>query len=248
MRAVDDRRGTRAHDGAAVHDREDGRNLEGARDDRGVGGAAAHLGHDAGDVVLVDRRGHGRGEVVHHDDGRRRERGEVDDLLAQELAEEPRADVGDVGRAQAEHLVVHGEEHVLEHGARLDEGLLGADAVIDEAVDLVGETGILGHGDVADHDLGLVLAHGLLHVLGLGLGLLAEGAQGELVALALGGALILGDGDRLERKVGLDRHDHGTDADALGCVDSLEHCVSSLRASCAGQLGTQVPGKAPALT
>ena len=58
--------------------------------------------------------------------------------------------------------------------------------------DLIREAGVLGHGDVADHDLGLVLAHGLLHVLGLGFGLLAEGTKGELVALALGGALILG--------------------------------------------------------
>ena len=76
---------------------------------------------------------------------------------------------------------------------------------------------------MAAHDLGLGLAHGLLHVVGLGLGLLAE--DGERVRVAL----LLGSGVRnlvrLEGQVGLDGDHDVADADALRCVDTLVHVI-----------------------
>ena len=38
--------------------------------------------------------------------------GQVNDLDAEELGEDAGADVGDIGRTQTEHLVIHGQEHV----------------------------------------------------------------------------------------------------------------------------------------
>ena len=83
--------------------------------------AATGLGDNAGNVSLIDRGGHGRRKVVHDNDGVLGQDGEVDDLLAQQLGQNTGADVGDVGRAQTEHLVVHGQEHVLEHGRGVHE-------------------------------------------------------------------------------------------------------------------------------
>ena len=206
---------------AGVEDREHRRNLERAADDGGMRGAAADLGDDADDVLLVDGGRHGRGEVMHDNDAAGRKDGEVDDLAAEELGQDAGADVGDVGGTKAEHLVVHGKEHVLEHRARLDEGLLGAGAAVDGGGDAVGHAGILGEHDVAAHDLGLVLAHGDLHAVGLGLGLGAEGVEGGLVASLLGGGVL--NRVRLKRQVGLGGDNDGTDTDALGCVNSLVH-------------------------
>ena len=74
---------------------------------------------------------------------------------------------------------------------------------------------------MAGHDLGLGLADGDLHVVGLRLGLLAEDGQRGLVALLLGGGVrhLVG----LERQVGVDGDHDGADADALRSVDSLVH-------------------------
>ncbi len=163
---------------------------------------------------------------MHDDDGVLGQDGEVDDLDTQQLGEDAGADVGDVGGAEAEHLIVHGEEHVLEHGGSVHQGLLGASAAIDGAVDRVSHARILGEDDVTGHDLGLVLTHSDLHVVGLGLGLLAEEGQSSLVALLLGGGV--GHLAGLEGQVGIDGHHDGTDADALRSVNSLVHYVSSL--------------------
>ena len=213
---------------AAVGDRKDSRDLECAGDNRGVRRAATGLGDDAGDVSLVDRGGHGRRKVVHDNDGVLGQDGEVDDLLAQQLGQNTGADVGDVGRAQAEHLVVHSQEHVLEHGRGVHERLLSAGAAIDGGVDGIGHTRILSQDDVSAHDLGLGLAHRLLHVVGLSLGLLAEDRKSSLIALLLGSRI--GNLVRFKRQVGIDGDHDGADTDALGCVDSLIHSHSSLRA------------------
>ena len=165
---------------------------------------------------------------MHDNDGVLGQDGEVDDLLAQQLGQNTGADVGDVGRAQAEHLVVHSQEHVLEHGRGVHECLLGAGAAVDGGVDGIGHTRILSQDDVSAHDLSLGLAHRLLHVVGLSLGLLAEDRKSGLIALLLG--CRIGDLVRLKRQVGIDGDHDSADTDALGCVDSLIHSHSSLRA------------------
>ena len=227
LATVDDDSHTVAQRRAAVGDRKDGRNLEGARNDRGVRRAATGLGDDTGNVSLVNRGGHGRREVMHDNDGVLGQDGEVDDLLAQQLGKNTGADVGDVGRAQTEHLVIHGQEHVLEHGRSVHECLLGASAGVDGGVDAIGHARILSQDDVSAHDLGLGLAHRLLHVVGLSLGLLAEDRKSGLIALLLG--CRIGNLVRLKRQVGIDGDHDGADTDALGCVDSLIHSHSSLR-------------------
>lgn len=121
LAAVDDNGHAVAQCGAAVGDRKDSRDLEGSRNDRGVRRAATGLGDDTGNVGLIDRGGHGRREVVHDNDSVLGQDGEVDDLLAQQLGQNTGADVGDVSRAKTEHLVVHGQEHVLEHGRGVHE-------------------------------------------------------------------------------------------------------------------------------
>ena len=78
------------------------------------------------------------------------------------------------------------------------------------------------------HDLGLGLAHRLLHVVGLSLGLLAEDRKSGLIALLL--CCRISNLVRLKRQVGIDGDHNGADSDALGCVDSLIHSHSSLRA------------------
>ena len=227
LATVDDNGHAVAQRGAAVGNRKDSRDLEGTRDDRGVRRAATGLGDDTGNVGLIDRGGHGRREVVHDNDGVLGQDGEVDDLLAQQLGQNTGADVGDVGRAQTEHLVVHGQEHVLEHGRGVHERLLGAGAAVNGGVDGVSHARILSQDNVSAHDLGLGLAHRLLHVVGLSLGLLAEDRKSGLIALLLGSRI--GNRVRLKRQVGIDGDHDGADTDALGCVDSLIHSHSSLR-------------------
>ena len=165
---------------------------------------------------------------MHDNDGVLGQDGEVNDLLAQQLGQNTGTDVGDVGRAQTEHLVVHGQEHVLKHGRGVHECLLSAGAAVDGGVDGVGHARILSQDDVSAHDLGLGLAHRLLHVVGLSLGLLAEDRKSGLIALLLGSRI--GNLMRLKRQVGIDGDHDGADTDALGCVDSLIHSHSSLRA------------------
>ncbi len=158
---------------------------------------------------------------MNDDDGALGKDGEVDDLDAQQLGEDAGADIGDIGSTQAEHLVVHGQEHVLEHGAGVDEGLLGAGAAVDGAVDAIGHARILREDDVAEHDLGLGLAHGDLHMIGLSLGLLAENGERGLIALLLCGSVgyLMG----FKSQVGIDGDHDGADTDALRSVDSLVH-------------------------
>ena len=124
---------------------------------------------------------------MHDNDGVLGQDGEVDDLLAQQLGQNTGADVGDVSRAKTEHLVVHGQEHVLEHGRGVHERLLGAGTAVNGGVDGVGHTRILSQNNVSAHDLGLGLAHRLLHVVGLSLGLLAEDRKSGLITLPLCG-------------------------------------------------------------
>ena len=164
---------------------------------------------------------------MHDNDGILGQDGEVDDLLAQQLGQNTGADVGDVGRAQTEHLVVHGQEHVLEHGRGVHERLLGAGAAVNGGVDGVGHARILSQDNVSAHDLGLGLAHRLLHVVGLSLGLLAEDRKSGLIALLL--CCRISNLVRLKRQVGIDGDHDGADTDALGSVDSLIHSHSSLR-------------------
>ena len=83
LATVDDNGHAVAQRGAAVGNRKDSRNLEGARDDRGVRRAATGLGDDTGNVGLIDRGGHRRRKVVHDNDGVLGQNGEVNDLLAQ---------------------------------------------------------------------------------------------------------------------------------------------------------------------
>ena len=227
LATVDDDSHAVAQRGAAVGNRKDSRDLEGARDNRRVRRAAAGLGDDTGNVSLIDRGGHGRREVVHDNDGVLGQDGEVDDLLAQQLGQNTGADVGDVGRAQTEHLIIHGQEHVLEHGRGVHERLLGAGAAVNGGVDGVGHARILSQDNVSAHDLGLGLAHRLLHVVGLSLGLLAEDRKSGLIALLL--CCRISNLVRLKRQVGIDGDHDGADTDALGSVDSLIHSHSSLR-------------------
>ena len=204
-----------------VGDGEDGRDLQRASDDGGVGRAAAGLGDDGGDVVLVDVRGHGRRELVHHDDGVLGQRGEVDDLLAQKVGEKPGLDVGHVGRTLAEQLVLHVGEHVVVHVIGLGDGLLGTHAALDGRVDHVLDAIVLRELDVGAHDGGGLLAHRHLHALDLGVGLLDELDDGGGIALLLiAGILGL---VRREAQVGLHGDARDADADAIRCVDSLVH-------------------------
>ena len=207
--------------GAGILNRKNRRNLESASNDGGMRGATAGLGDDSGNVLLVDGGGHGRREVMHADDGAGRQHGKVDDLATQQLGQKTGADVGDVGSAQTEHLVVHGEEHVLKHGGGVDECLLSAGAGVDSLVDLIAHAGVLSQRDVADHNLGLVLAHRDLHGLSLSLGLLAEDVESLSVALLLGGSVL--NGVRLKAQIGLDSNGNGADTDTLGSVYSLVH-------------------------
>ena len=227
LATVDDNGHAVAQRGAAVGNRKDSRDLEGAGDDRGVRRAATGLGDDTGNVSLIDRGGHGRRKVVHDNDSVFGQDGEIDDLLAQKLGQNTGADVGDVCRAQAEHLIVHGQEHVLKHGRGVHERLLGAGAAVNGGVDGVGHARVLSQDDVSAHDLGLGLAHRLLHVVGLSLGLLAEDRKSGLIALLL--CCRISNVVRLKRQVGIDGDHDGADTDALRSVDSLIHSHSSLR-------------------
>ena len=227
LATVDDNGHTVAQRSAAIGNRKDSRDLKGARNNRGMRRAATGLGDDTGNVGLIDRGGHGRRKVMHDNDGVLGQDGEVDDLLAQQLGQNTGADIGDVGRAQTEHLVVHGQEHVLEHGRGVHERLLGAGAAVNGGVDGVSHARVLSQDNVSAHDLGLGLAHRLLHVVGLSLGLLAEDRKSGLITLLL--CCRISNLVRFKRQVGIDGDHDGADTDTLGCVDSLIHSHSSLR-------------------
>ena len=188
-----------------------------------MGGAAAGLGDDGGDVLLVDVGGHGRRELAHDDDGVLGERGEVHELLAEQVGEKARLDVGDVGGALAEQLVLHVGEHVVVHVVRLRDGLLGAHAALNGAVDHLLDAVVLGELDVSAHDRGGLGADGGGHALDLGIGLLDELGDGGLVALLLGLG-VLGR-VRREAQVGLNGDARDADADAVRCIYSLVHLV-----------------------
>ena len=219
--AVDDDHVAVLDVGGGVGHGQDGGDLQSAGDDGGVGGAATGLGHDAGDVVLVDVGGHGRGELAHHDDGVLGQRGEVHELLAQQVGEKAGLDVGDVRGALAEELVLHVGEHVVVHVVCLGDGLLGAHAALDGTVDHVTDALVLGELDVGAHDGGGLLADGLGHALDLGVGLLDELGDRSLVTLLLG----LGVLRRVRREGQVRLHSDASDADAnaVRCVDSLVH-------------------------
>ena len=226
VRTIDDSSHAVAKRRAAVGNGKDRGNLECASDDRGVRCTATGFGNDTGNVFLIDSRRHGRGKVMNDDDGVLGQDGKVDDLNAQKLGKNTGADICDVGGTKTEHLVVHRQEHVLEHGASVDKRLLSAGAAIDGAVDGISHAGILGKNDVAQHDLGLRLAHGGLHMISLSLGLLAENRKRGLVTLLFRSGV--GDLLRLERKVRIHSDHDGTDTDALRRIDSLVHSHSSL--------------------
>ena len=177
--------------------------------------------HDGGDVVLVDVSRHGRGELAHDDDRVLGQGGQVHELLAQKVGEKTRLDVGDVGGALAEQLVLHVGEHVVVHVVGLGDGLLGAHAALDGTLDHVLDAVVLGKLDVGAHDGGGLLAHGLRHALDLGVGLLDELGDGSRVALLLG--LCVRGRVRREGQVRLDRDTSDADANAVRCVDSLVH-------------------------
>lgn len=98
---------------------------------------------------------------------------------------------------------------------------------VNSGVNGVGHARILSQDNVPAHDLGLGLAHRLLHVVGLSLGLLAEDRKSSLITLLLCGRI--SNRVRFKRQVGIDGDHDGADTDALGCVDSLIHSHSSLR-------------------
>ncbi len=161
---------------------------------------------------------------MHDDDRVLGQDGEVNKVLAQQLGEDAGANVLDVGAALTDELLVGGVEHRVEHVADLIDGLLGALALDDAVVDLVDHEGVVGHGDVTHHDLGLLLAHRDLHAVGLGLRLGAEGVEGGLVAglLLLIGVLVR---SGHVGQVRLDGDASDANADAVRCVNTLVHSI-----------------------
>ncbi len=221
LAAVDDAHVAGLDDAGDALDGEDSRNLKSAADDGGVGGAATGLGDDSGDVLLVDVGGHGRRELGHDDDGVLGQRGEVNELLAQQEGKEAGADVGDVGGALAEELVLHGREHVVVHVVGSLDSLLGADAGVDVGDDLLDDAVILGELNVSAHDASLGHEATGLHGLNLLVGHLDEASASILVAGLLGGRILNGLGG--EGQIGLDRNTCDTNADTVRSVNAFVH-------------------------
>ena len=219
--AVDDDHLARLDVLRGVRDGKDCGDLERTGDNGGVGGAATGLGDDAGNVLLVDVGGHRGRELLDDDDGVLREGRKVDDLLAKEVGQKAGLDVGHVGRALAEELVVHVGEHVEVHVVGLAHGLLGAHAGIDGPVHHVLDSLVLGELDVRAHDGGSLLAHRLLHALDLHVRLLDE-LRESLVVAGLLGLRILGL-RRGEGQVGCDRNLRDTNAVAVRSIYAFEH-------------------------
>ena len=160
-------------------------------------------------------------------DGVLGERGEVHDLLAQQVGEKPGAHVSDVGGTLAEDLLVGGGEHVVVHLVGLAHGLLGAHAGIDGVGDHLLDAVILGELDVGAHDGGRLFADGLGHTLDLCVGLLDELGDGARIAglLRIG---ILGN-MRGKRKVRIHRNAGDANSDTVRRINTFEHVSPSSR-------------------
>ena len=206
--------------GRVLH-RENRGDLERAGDDGRVRGAPTSLRDDTGDVLLVDVGRHRGGELLDDDNRVLGQGREVDDLLAQQICKKAGLDVGHIGRALAEELVVHLGEHRVVGVVGLAHGLLGAHAGVNGAVDRVMDALVLGKLDVGAHDEGSLLANTYLHALYLSVGLGDELLEGSLVALLL----LLGilRCNRGERNVGSHSYLRDANTKAIRCIDTFEH-------------------------
>ena len=221
LATIDDAHVAGLDDGGNALDGEDGRDLKGAADDSGVGGAATGLGDDSGDVLLVDVGGHGRRELAHDDDGVLGQRGEVNELLAKQEGKQASADVGDVSGALTEELVLHGGEHVVVHVIGSLDSLLGAHPGVDVATDGLDQAVVLGELDVGAHDASLSDEAASLHGLDLLIGHLDEAGTRRLIASLLSGHVRNGLGS--EGKIGLDRDTRDTNANTVRSVYAFVH-------------------------
>ena len=170
-------------------DAADRRNPERAGDDRDVAGGAAAGGAEAQDALAVDRGDVGRRQILGHQDGVLRH---FDPLLLDpgEQAQDPPADIADVGRALAEQGIVQAFQLLGVAGERLPPRIGGAGAsgyAVERQIDKVGVLQKLLVG-VEDLRLGGV-AHMPLQFLDLGAGLGKGGV--ELAALVGGCAAFL---------------------------------------------------------
>ena len=132
---------------------EHGGNFERPRQNGGMGRFAAGLGDDADDVVLVDPRRHGGGQLFGDQYGAFGRVADLDFVDAEQQAEHTGFDVAHIGRPLTGYFVVGGGEHIDEHIAHRFQCRFRTAAADNQLFDLALQIGIVDHRNVAEHDL-----------------------------------------------------------------------------------------------
>lgn len=138
--AIDDDQVAGADLGHHALDADHGRDVEGARQDRGVRGLAALLGHDGRDGGAAQAGDVGRRQPVRDHDGVGRRR-QVNLDLAGQAAHDALDDPGDVLPARAQVVVLDGGEDLADVLRGLLQRPLGVDAIRGDAPHRLHEPG-----------------------------------------------------------------------------------------------------------
>ena len=193
--AIDDHRTRMSGAVEEPADADHGGNLQRLGDDRRVAGAAAGLGREAEDQARVEAGGLARRQVGGEQDARLQEPlSHLRARLADQVAEDPLADVADVGGAGGEVRIGDLFEF---RGVRLEDfadRVFGRDPVaFDPRAGVATERRVGHHLGVRPEDVGILRAEVLA---GLGLGGLrfdAGGQEGAIEAFELAGDRLHGD-------------------------------------------------------
>ena len=150
--------------------------------------------------------------------------GEVNNLFAKQVSEKTGLDVSNVCCALTEELILHAKEHVVVHVVGVAYSLLNAGSAINSTVNSLFDALILSKLNVSTHNSSCFLAHRLGHTLNLCVSLCNELSYSLCVTSLLCSSVF--NSVRSKSEVWIYGNLSSTDADSVGCIDSLKHTCS----------------------
>ena len=150
--------------------------------------------------------------------------GEVNNLFAKQVSEKTSLDVSNICCALTEELILHAKEHVVVHVVGVAYSLLNAGAAINSTVNSLFDALILSKLNVGTHNSSGFLAHCLGHTLNLCVSLCNKLSYSLCVTSLLCSSVF--NSVRSKSEVWIYGNLSSTDADSVGCIDSLKHTCS----------------------
>ena len=150
--------------------------------------------------------------------------GEVNNLFTKKVSEKTGLYVSNVCSALTEKLILHTKEHVVVHVVCVTYSLLNAGATVNCAVNSLFDALILCKLNVSTHNCSSFLAHRLGHALNLCVSLCNELSYSLCVTSLLCSSVF--NSVRSKSEVWIYGNLSSTDADSVGCIDSLKHTCS----------------------